>query len=136
MSVKAERERLQAEEQSLEDLRIAKVRERIRRNMPTERAPLQWRQTGKRMVSTDGRFAIEKEGKKDAARYTAKLLMITGETVIGHRLFTYEAAKELCCNHASPLPLEPKNDVSPEPKPAAGTHLREREPGEDDESPQ
>lgn len=131
MSAKAEaRQKQIAEEQSLEDLRISRVRERIRRNMPTERAPLQWRQTGKRMVSTDGCFAIEKEGKKEAARYTAKRIAPTGETIIGHRLFTFEAAKEICCNHASPLPLEPaKNerqtaDLGPSPD-------REREPGED-----
>jgi hypothetical protein len=128
----AGRDRTRAEQQELDDQRLARVRERIRRNMPKERSPLQWRQTGKRMVSHCGQFAIEKSGKGDATRYTAKLVMKTGETTIGHRQFTFEAAKQICCNYASPLPLEPgQHGNTPEP----ATPTREREPGEDDESP-
>lgn len=103
------------------DLRIAKARERIRKNFPDARAPLQWRRdTEKRLVSTCGRFAIEKTGEGDAARYTAKQ---QPHSVIGVRRYTLEQAKEDCNRHASPLPLE-----SPAAQPVV-----EREPGSDDE---
>lgn len=110
-------------EDDVAETRIAKARERIRKNFPDERAPLTWRRdSATRMVSGCGRFAIEKTGDGDAARYTAKL---QPHTVIGHRRYTVEQAKEDCNRHASPLPLEP-------PKPAQAS-LIEREPGSDDE---
>ena len=84
---------------------IDQVRARIRRNFPKERSPLHWRKVNNnRIVSTCDRFVIERRGDGDAARYTAKL---KPDTVIGHRLMTAENAKELCEQHASPLPLEP-----------------------------
>jgi hypothetical protein len=86
------------------DIKLAKLREKIRANFPDPRAPLQWRKdTDSRIVSTCGRFAIEKHGEGDAARYTAKL---QPHTIIGHRRYTPEQAKEDCHRHASPLPLE------------------------------
>lgn len=110
-----------AVEDDTADLRIAKARERIRKNFPDERAALQWRRdTDKRIVSTCGRFAIEKTGEGDAARYTAKQ---QPHSVIGVRRYTLEQAKEDCNRHASPLPLEAS--------PAAP--VVEREPGSDDE---
>lgn len=102
------------------EIRLAKARERIRKNFPTGRAALHWRRdTATRMVSSCGRFAIEKSGEGDAARYTAKLLPLS---IIGNRRYTVEQAKEDCCRHASPLPLE--TPVS---------EAVEREPGSDDE---
>lgn len=105
------------------ETKIAKARERIRANFPDARAPLTWRRdSATRMVSTCGRFSVEKHGDGEAARYTAK----TGLTVIGHRRYTAEQAKDDCCRHVSPLPLEPE-------KPAQADILTEREPGSDDE---
>lgn len=102
------------------EVRLAKARARIRKNFPDERAPLQWRRdSGTRLVSTCGRFAIEKHGEGDAARYTAKL---QPHSIIGSRRYTVEQAKEDCNRHASPLPLE-----------APITAPVEREPGGDDE---
>ncbi len=127
----------------LAELQLAKVRARIRRNFPNERAALQWRKEAfNRFVSTCARFAIERHGEGEAARFTAKL---QPATVIGHRLYTIEAAKEVCERHASPLPLEaPAIDAgavgSGVPAPIAAPEasaevlpIREREPGEDDE---
>lgn len=115
-----------AADDDLADLRMAKARERIRKNFPDDRAPLTWRRdTPTRLVSTCGRFAVEKTGEGDAARYTAKLLP---HSVIGNRRYTPDQAKEDCCRHASPLPLEqPKEPVQAE-LPAV-----DREPGSDDE---
>jgi hypothetical protein len=105
------------------ELRLAKVRDRIRKNFPNERAALHWRRdTPTRLVSICGRFAIEKTGEGEALRYTAKLLP---HSVIGNRRFSLEQAKEDCNSHASPLPLEP---AQPELAPVV-----EREPGSDDE---
>lgn len=107
------------------DLRMAKMRERIRRNFPDGRAALHWRRdTPTRLVSTCGRFAVEKTGDGDAARYTAKLLP---HSIIGNRRYTPDQAKEDCNRHASPLPLEPTPPVQAE-LPAV-----DREPGSDDE---
>jgi len=100
--------------------RLAKARERIRKNFPDERAALQWRRdSANRLVSVCGRFAIETAGEGDATRYTAKLLP---HSVICVRRYTLEQAKEDCNSHASPLPLEtpPVTTV-------------DREPGSDDE---
>ena len=84
---------------------LEEVRAKIRKNFPDPRSPLQWRRDSPtRMVSTCGRFAIEKRGEGDAARYTA---ILQPRTPIGHRLYTVDAAKEVCSRHASPLPLEP-----------------------------
>lgn len=110
-------------DEDIADVRLAKVREKIRRNFPDGRAALHWRHDSPtRLVSTCGRFSIDKHGEGDAQRYTAKL---QPNTVIGHRRFTLEQAKEDCNRHASPLPLE-------EPPPAQ-TPFVEREPGCDDE---
>jgi hypothetical protein len=104
------------DDDALIEHRIAQARARIRRNFPSETAPLHWRKdSGNRLVSTCGRFAIERHGEGEKARYTAKL---QPHSVIGVSLGTAEQAKEVCNRHASPLPLEP---------PA------EREPGSDDE---
>jgi len=109
-----------AADDAMADARMQKARERIRKNFPDERAPLQWRRDSPtRMVSTCGRFAIEKHGEGDAARYTAKL---QPHSVIGARRYTLEQAKGDCNNHASPLPLEPRLNEAVE-----------REPGSDDE---
>ncbi len=106
------------------DVRLAKIREQIRRNFPDGRAALQWRRDSPfRMVSTCNRFAIDKLGDGETTRYNAVLLP---HTLIGHRRFTVEQAKEDCCRHASPLPLE-------EPKPPVQPELIDREPGSDDE---
>jgi hypothetical protein len=111
--------RSRAEDETAE-LRMFKVRERIRKNFPDERAALQWRRdSATRLVSTCGRFAIEKHGEGEAARYTAKL---QPHSIIGNRRYTLEQAKEDCNSHASPLPLEPPL-----------TEAVEREPGSDDE---
>lgn len=115
-----------AKERALEednaDLRLAKARERIRKNFPNERAAVQWRRdTPTRLASTCGRFAIEKTGDGEAARYTAKLLP---HSIIGSRRYTVEQAKEDCNRHASPLPLEAPPPIIEEV---------EREPGSDDE---
>jgi hypothetical protein len=86
------------------EVRIAKVRERIRKNFPDERAALTWRKdSGSRIVSTCGRFAIERHGDGAATRYTAKL---QPHSVIGINLLTADLAKDVCNRHASPLPLE------------------------------
>jgi hypothetical protein len=115
--------RRRAFEDETSALRIARARERIRKNFPNERAPLQWRRDSPtRMVSTCGRFAIEKSGEGEAVRYTAKL---QPHSIIGCRRFTVEQAKEDCDRHASPLPLE--SPGTPE------LPLVEREPGSDDE---
>ena len=86
------------------------VRAKIQKNFPKERAALRWRNVSDNlMVSMCDQFAVEKHGQGDAARYTAK---IRPNTVIGHRLMTFEKAKELCEQHASPLPLEPSTPTS------------------------
>ena len=104
------------------ETKLAKMRERIRRNFPDPRAPLQWRKDSEtRLVSHCGRFAIEKHGEGDAVRYTAKL---QPHSVIGVRLFTAESAKEVCNRHASPLPLD---------EPVQRELVTDREPGSDDE---
>lgn len=96
-------ERYRAEEE-IAEARLAQVRARIRKYFPDERSPLQWRRdTPNRLLSTCGRFAIEKSGEGDAVRYDAKL---KPSTIIGHRRYTLEQAKEDCNRHASPLPLE------------------------------
>lgn len=113
-----------AADDDLADVRLAKARERIRANFPDGRAALHWRRdTPNRLVSTCGRFAVEKTGDGDAARYTAKLLP---HSIIGNRRYTPDQAKEDCCRHASPLPLE-------QPKEPVQAELVEREPGSDDE---
>lgn len=86
------------------EVKLAQVRERIRQNFPPARAALRWRKdTERRLVSECGRFAIEKTGDGDSARYVAKM---QPHSVIGVRLYTAEAAKQICDRHASPLPLE------------------------------
>lgn len=106
------------------EVQLAKARERIRKNFPDARAALQWRRDSpSRMVSSCGRFSIEKHGEGDAARYTAKL---QPHSVIGVRRYTLDQAKEDCNRHASPLPLEA-------PKQACLNEAVEREPGSDDE---
>lgn len=118
----AEESRQHTYEDGTAEVRIAKMSEKIRKNFPDARSPLHWRRdSATRLVSTCGRFAIEKTGEGDATRYTAKLLP---HSVIGNRRYTVEQAKEDCAAHASPLPLEPA--VPPAP-------LVEREPGCDDE---
>jgi hypothetical protein len=116
--------RYSKQDEDMAEIRLAKIRERIRKtNFPDPHAPLQWRKdSDTRLVSHCGRFAIEKHGEGDAVRYTAKL---QPHSVIGARLFTADAAKEICNRHASPLPLEP-----PKQRELAGV---EREPGCDDE---
>lgn len=117
--------RYSKQDEDLAEVRLAKMRERIRKNFPDGRAPLQWRKdSDTRLVSHCGRFAIEKHGEGDATRYTAKL---QPHSVIGARLFTAEQAKEVCNRHASPLPL----DLPPEPRQTE--MATEREPGSDDE---
>lgn len=106
------------------ETRLAKAREKIRKNFPDGRAALHWRHDSpNRLVSTCARFSIDKHGEGDATRYTARL---QPNTIIGHRRFTVEQAKEDCCRHASPLPLEP-----PPAQPELPTI--DREPGSDDE---
>ena len=91
-------------EDDLAEVRIQRVREKIRRNFPNPRAALQWRKdSDHRIVSTCGRFSIERHGDGDAARYTARL---QPHSVIGVALLSPELAKEVCNRHASPLPLE------------------------------
>lgn len=103
------------------EIKLAKMRARIRKNFPNPNAALQWRKvSASRIVSHCGRFAVDKHGEGDAVRYTAFLLPLT---VIGARLFTSDAAKEVCNRHASPLPLESPQQAE----------LVEREPGSDDE---
>jgi hypothetical protein len=86
------------------EVRIAKLRERIRKNFPDDRAALTWRKDSpSRLVSTCGRFAIERHGDGDQARYTAKL---QPHSVIGVSLMSADLAKDVCNRHASPLPLE------------------------------
>lgn len=107
----------QAFDDSLAEARLQKVRARIRANFPAERAALTWaKRSATRNVSKCGRFAVDKVGDGEAARFNAILLP---NSLIGHRRFTYKQAIADCENHASPLPLEP---------PPA-----EREPGCDDE---
>jgi hypothetical protein len=80
------------------------VRAKIRRNFPNERSPLRWGKISDRIIrSTCGRFQVERRGDDDAARYFAFILPTT---VIGHRLLTEDHAKQICEQHASPLPLE------------------------------
>jgi len=108
-------------EDDRDELRLAKARDIIRKNSPAASAALHWRRDSpSRMVSTDGRFSVDKHGEGDAVRYTAKL---QPNTIIGHRRFTLQQAQEDCCRHASPLPLE---------QPAINEPV-EREPGSDDE---
>lgn len=110
-------------DEELAEARLAKVRERIRKNFPDERSPLTWRRdSATRLVSSCNRFAIEKTGDGEAARYTAKLLPAS---VIGNRRYTLEQAKADCEAQASPLPLEA-------PKPVPLIEAVEREPGSDD----
>lgn len=105
------------------DVRLAKAREKIRKNFPNARAPLTWRkESATRIVSNCGRFAIDKHGEGEGVRYTARKMP---HSIIGNRRFTLEQAKEDCCRHASPLPLEP-------PPAAAAAPVVEREPGSDD----
>lgn len=86
------------------EIKIKRVREMIRKNFPNPRAALTWRkETDSRIVSTCGRFAIERHGEGDTARYTAKL---QPHGVIGVSLHSADLAKEICNRHASPLPLE------------------------------
>lgn len=99
---------------------MQKARARIRKNFPNERAALQWRRDSpNRLVSTCGKFAIEKSGEGDGVRYTAKK---QPHSIIGNRRYTLDEAKEDCNRHASPLPLEPGLNEAVE-----------REPGSDDE---
>lgn len=106
---------------TMAEIKLNKVRERIRRNFPDIRAPLQWRRASATlMVSLCNRFAIEKVGEGEAARYNAKLLP---NSVLGHRRYTLDLAKDDCNRHASPLPLEPPPQLP----------LIDREPGSDDE---
>lgn len=91
-------------EDDMAELRMAKIRERIKKNFPDPRAALTWRRDSPtRMVSTCGRFAIERHGENDKARYTAKL---QPHSVIGASLLSAELAKDVCNRHASPLQLE------------------------------
>jgi hypothetical protein len=114
--------RQRAADEDVVEIRLAKAREKIRRNFPNERAALHWRRdTPTRLVSICNRFAIEKTGEDEGARYTAKLLP---HSIIGSRRYTVEQAKEDCCRHASPLPLE---------APQQPELITEREPGSDDE---
>lgn len=115
------------------EVALQRIRQRIRaRNFPKERSPLRWRKITDRIIrSHDDRFQVEQRGEGEATRYFAFLLPAT---VIGHRLLTPEQAKEICEQHASPLPLEVK---PPAVAPAASLtpevfHV-EREPGCDDE---
>jgi len=102
--LKAEiRARRRAEDDSAE-VKLAKIRERIKKNFPDPRAALTWRKdSNTRIVSTCGRFAIERHGEGASERYTAKL---QPHSVIGQSLLTAELAKDVCNRHASPLPLE------------------------------
>lgn len=89
------------------DHRILKVREKIRKNFPSSTSSLVWRKASEnRIVSTCGRFAIDRFGSGDAVRFNARMLPMT---VIGHRLTTAAQAKEVCDRHVSalvlPLPL-------------------------------
>lgn len=104
------------------EAKLAKAREKIRANFPDARAPLTWRRdTPNRLVSTCGRFHIDKHGEGDAARYTA---FLRPTSVIGNRRYTVDQAKEDCNRHASPLPLEPvQRELAP---------VTDREPGSDD----
>lgn len=105
------------------EAKLAKARAKIRANFPNARAPLTWRKDSPtRIVSSCGRFHIDKHGEADAVRYTATL---RPHSIIGSRRYTIEQAKEDCNRHASPLPLEPE-----QPELAA---VVEREPGSDDE---
>lgn len=102
------------------EVKMAKIRERIRKNFPNAHAALQWRkQSNTRIVSHCDRFAIDRAGEGDAVRYTA---ILKPHSILAARLFTLEQAKEVCNRHASPLPLEPQQPA-----------LIEREPGSDDE---
>lgn len=124
--------RYSRQEDDTADIKMAKIRERIRRNFPNQHAALQWRKvSASRIVSHDKRFAVDKHGEGDAVRYSAILLPLT---VLAARLFTSDAAKEVCNRHASPLPLEqgaPPTELDLELE--AETAARERVPGEDDE---
>lgn len=105
------------------EAKLAKARAKIRANFPDERAPLTWRRdTPTRLVSTCGRFHIDKRGESDAARYTA---VLRPTSIIGNRRYTIEQAKEDCNRHASPLPLEPAQREL--------AAVSDREPGSDDE---
>lgn len=89
------------------EVELAKVRDRIRKNFPNPRAPLTWRKDSEtRLVSSCGRFAIEKHGEGKEARYTAKR---QPHTIIAYNRLTAEAAKEDCNRHASPLIQEQTN---------------------------
>jgi hypothetical protein len=115
-----------AKRNAAEDARLAhkleKARERIRKNFPAERAPLQWRRVSEnRLTSHCNRFSIERTGTGDAARYTA---ILEPASIIGARRYTVDEAKQDCNRHASPLPLEPEPSL---------TEAVEREPGSDDE---
>lgn len=84
---------------------IDEVRAKIRRNFPNERSPLRWGKVSDRIIrSSCKRFQVERRGEGDATRFYAFILP---DTVIGHRLITPEQAKQICEQHASPLPLEP-----------------------------
>lgn len=102
--IKAEMKARRRAEDDVLEVRLAKIRERIKKNFPDPRAALTWRKdSNTRIVSTCGRFAIERHGEDGNARYTAKL---QPHSVLGHSLLTAEQAKDVCNRHASPLPLE------------------------------
>jgi hypothetical protein len=102
------------------DAELRRARERIRKNFPNERQAVQWRRSSvNQLLSLCGKFSIEKSGKDDGVRYTAKRLP---NEIIGNRRYTLEEAKQDCDAVASPLPLEPRLNEAVE-----------REPGSDDE---
>lgn len=102
------------------EVRLAKIRAKIQRNLPKERSPLHWRKVADRLMRSHcNRFQVEKRGDGEAVRYYAFILP---DRVIGHRLLTADQAKEVCERHASPLPLDAP----------ATTPVVDREPGSDD----
>lgn len=123
---------------------IAEVSAFIRRNWPKERSPLRWRKVTERIIRSHcDRFQVERRGEGDAVRYFAFLLPTT---VIGYRILTAEQAKQICEQHASPLPLEAPREVgaattlpgwggnaSARAVSGPSTPPMEREPGCDDE---
>ena len=103
------------------EAKLAQARAKIRANFPNARSPLTWRRdSATRIISGCGRFHIDKHGEGEAARYTA---VLRPASIIGNRRYTVDQAKEDCCNHASPLPLEPVQREL----------VTDREPGSDDE---
>jgi len=114
------------------DTALAKVRAKIRQNFPKERKALIWRKVSENTIRSEcGRFRIERRGEGAAERFTA---FLHPATVIGHRMGTAAMAKEVCEQHASPLPLEPlEKPVQPTLSGPATLPLVEREPGSDDD---